>query len=180
MINGRQMVEYTTNPQVPGKLYFRCDRMRATLSTESCSGMWKRESEMNDGTHGACRLCPLGAVHAGETAASMSPLKGTLTCARCHRVAGRLIGAHVCPSCYNRSREQLSGRNAKGTLPIKLKRLEPRRIRYLVGDEVKTKCVARSLDTDELIISVLRDEKKSAVFAFNAQPPKGIRQLGLW
>ena len=180
MINGIQMVEYTTNPHVPGKVYFRCDRMRATLSTESCSSMWRRESEMNDGTHGACRLCPLGAVHAGETAASMSPLKGTLICARCHRMAGRLIGGHRCASCYNREREVLIGRNAKGTAPVKHCGLAQRRIRYLHGDDVVTLAMPRVADTDELMVAALRDSKKRVVFAFNSSPPPAVRQARLW
>ena len=76
------------------------ERMRATLSTDACHASWRRADELNDGSHNSCRLCPIGAVHAGEVAASMSPLKGTLTCARCHRSAGRLIHGMVCVSCY--------------------------------------------------------------------------------
>lgn len=174
------MVEYTMNPLVPGKVYFRCERMRATLSTESCAGMWRRESEMNDGAHGNCRLCSIGAVHAGEVAPSMSPLKGTLTCARCHRVAGRLIGGHRCVSCYNREREVEIGRNAKGTAPVKHCGLAPRRIRYLCGDDVRMLSLARTADIDELMVAVLRDSKKRVVFAFNSTPPAAVRQARLW
>lgn len=174
------MVDYKTIDGVPGKLYFRCERMRATLSTSSCSDMWRRESDLNDGAHSACRLCPLGAVHAGEVAASMSPLKGTLTCARCHRVSGRLISKMICVSCYNRGRELLCGRNAKGTAPVKLSRLDCRRVRYLHGTEVRTTALRQTLDTDEILVAVLRDSKQSVVFAFNSTPPAAIRQSRLW
>jgi len=126
------MPDYFTMDSVPGKAFFRCDRMRATISTEACSGMWRRADELDDGSHNTCRLCPVGAVHAGEVAASMSPLKGTLTCARCHRTAGRLIRAMVCVSCYNRQRErpQCEGHHAReaaglgatsGALPTRLR-----------------------------------------------------------
>lgn len=174
------MVDYFTNADVPGKTYFRCDRMRATLSTDACRVQWRRADQLNDGSHSACRLCPLGAVHAGEVAASMSPLKGTLTCARCHRTAGRLIGAMVCVSCYNRAREVLLGRNAKGTKPVKLCALEPRRIRYRHGPDVVTFKAKHSVDTDELMVAVLRDSRQSVEFAFNSQPPAAIRQARLW
>lgn len=174
------MVQYFANPDVPGKTFFACVRLRATLSTASCSAMWRKADECDDGAHQACRLCPTGAVHAGEVAASMSPLKGTLTCARCHRNASRLIGAMVCVSCYNRQREVLVGRNAKGTAPVKLVALEPRRIRYRHGDEVRTMRVRHSIDVDELIVAVLRDSKNRVTFAFNSAPPPAIRQARLW
>lgn len=174
------MPDYFTMDLVPGKAFFRCDRMRATLSTEACSGMWKRADELDDGSHNACRLCPVGAVHAGEVAASMSPLKGTLTCARCHRTAARLIRAMVCVSCYNRQREVLIGRNAKGTTPVKLQALEQRRARYLHGGDVRTIRLRHTVDTDELIVAVLRDSKSRVVFAFNSTPPAAIRQARLF
>jgi len=174
------MLEYTTNPLVPGKLYFRCERMRGTLSTTACADMWRKANDMNDGNCANCMRCPLGAVHAGEVAASMSPLKGTLTCASCHRVAGRLIGKHVCVSCYNRRREVEIGRNAKGTAPVKHSNLAARRIRYLHGDEVRTLALRQSVDTDELMVAVLRDSRQSVVFAWNSAPPSDLRQKRLW
>ena len=142
--------------------------------------MWRRADELDDGAHHACRLCPVGAVHAGEVAASMSPLKGTLTCARCHRTASRLIGAMVCVSCYNRAREVLIGRNAKGTAPVKHCPMEVRRIRYRHGDEVRTLRLRHTVDADELMVAVLRDSKSNVVFAFNSTPPAAIRQTRLW
>ena len=174
------MVQYFTMENVPGKTYFRCERMRATLSTEACSGMWRKADEINDGSHSACRLCPIGAVHAGEVAASMSPLKGSLTCARCHRTAGRLIGKMVCVSCYNRAREAAIGRNGRGKPPVKLGSLDRRVIRYMAGSRINEIVANKSIDTDELIVSALRDSKQSIVFAYNPTPPKGVRQLRLW
>lgn len=174
------MVEYFTYDYVPWRAFFRCDRMRATLSTEACSAQWRRADAMNDGSHHSCRLCPIGATHAGETAASMSPLKGTLTCARCHRPSSRLIGGMVCVSCQNRAYEWIKGRNAKGTKPVKLCALEPRRIRYRQGGEVCVLKLRHSVDTDELIVAALRDSKQAVVFAFNPAPPAAIRQARLW
>lgn len=174
------MVDYYELPEVPGKLFFQCDRMRARLSTASCASMWRQADEINDGTHHNCRLCPIGAVHAGEVAASMSPLKGSTMCARCHRTDGRLIGRMLCVSCYNRQREALLGRNAKGTAPIKIGQLEKRSIRYLHGDDIRTMALPHTVDMDELIVAALRDSKKTVVFAFNPAPPAAIKQARLW
>lgn len=174
------MVEYFVMPEVPGKTYFRCEKLRATLSTVACCDKWRLADSLNDGSNGACRLCPIGAVHAGEVAASMSPLKGTLTCARCHRVAGRLIGGHLDPSCYNREREAIAGRNAKGTAPVKLAPLSPRRLLVRIGDAVSVVKRARTADIDELVVATLRDSKKSVLFAWNSTPPAAVRQARLW
>lgn len=174
------MVEYSELPEVPGKLYFRCDRQRATLSTTACAESWRRADDLNDGSCHACKLCPIGAVHAGEVAASRSPLKGTLTCARCHRTAGRLISGMVCVSCKNREYELVKGRNAKGAAPVKLQRLCQRRVFIRHGDELRVLVRQRSVDTDELIVAALRDSKKAVTFAWDCTPPKAIRQARLW
>lgn len=174
------MLDYTTNPLVPGRLFFRCDRMRGTLSTTACADMWRKANDMNDGSCANCMRCPIGAVHAGEVAASMSPLKGTLTCGRCHRPASRLIRKHLCVSCQNRAYEVEKGRNAKGTAPVKHCHLAPRRIRYMHGDEVCTLALRQTADTDELMVAVLRDSKKRAVFAFAGHAPAAIRQARLF
>lgn len=174
------MVEYFGMDVLPGKMFFRCERTRATLSTTSCADMWRRS---NGGkgvdTYSHCKCCPIGALHAGEAGASMSPLKGTLTCARCHRTANRLIGKMVCVSCYNRSRELAMGRNAKGTAPVKLKREDARLIRFMAGGEVRSLRVDRSIDTDELIVATLRDSRHSVLFGLAAGRRPQATQAGL-
>lgn len=174
------MTAYTTNPDVPGKMFFRCDRMRATLSTEACTAMWRKANDLNDGNCAGCMRCPLGAVHAGEVAASMSPLKGTLTCARCHRGSTRLIGGHLCPSCYNRAREKKYGKNGKGTAPVKIGSIEPRRIRIKHGDEIRVVKYAETIDTMEMVVAALRDSRRKVVFAFNCEAPIALIQSRLW
>lgn len=174
------MLEYTTNALVPGRLFFRCERMRGTLSTTACADMWRKANDLSDGSCGNCMRCPIGAVHAGEVAASMSPLKGTLTCARCHRGATRLIHKHLCVSCYNRNREKIIGKNGKGTRPVKMRDLERRSIRFWCGGDVVTLAKHQTVDVDELLVAALRDSKKRILFAFNPSPPPSIRQLKLW
>jgi len=174
------MTEYFAIDGVPGKVYFRCERQRATLSTTACAASWRRADELNDGQCAACRLCPTGAVHAGEVAASMSPLKGTLTCARCHRPSARLIGGHRCVSCYNREREVLAGRNAKGTAPVKTCRLDARHLRFNANGDMRYLRVAMSADMDELIVATLRDSRSRVSFAYDSRPPAAVRQARLW
>ena len=174
------MVDYFTRENVPGKTFFACERMRATLSTTSCAAMWRKADEVNDGTHSACRICPIGAVHAGEVAASMSPLKGTPICARCHRNAMRLIGGMHCVSCYNRARELQRGCNGKGTAVVKAAHLAPRVIRFSAAGDAQALRLPLSADTEELVVAVLRDSRTKVFFAHNSAPPAAIRQARLW
>lgn len=174
------MVEYFKMAEVPDKQYFRCNKYSATLSTEACADMWRKANHEGSEAQFKCRVCPLGAVHAGETAASLSPLKGTTICGRCHRVAPRLIRGHVCVSCYNREREAVIGKNAKGTAPVKLRPLHPRRLFYREGNEVKILSMPLSAATDELIVATLRDANKQTRFSFRGDV-RGLKsQLRLW
>jgi hypothetical protein len=173
-------VNYTTNALTPGRLYFRCERMRATLSTDACSGMWRKSNLEDDNAHEACRRCPLGALHAGEPDASLSPFRGQLVCARCHNPAQRLITGMHCVSCKNREYEFIKGRNAKGTAPVKLKCLARRRLRYLAGHEPCQLTLQRSLDIEELIVATLRDSKNRVRFGFGVAMPPAVRQLRLF
>jgi hypothetical protein len=171
------MVEYMQ--LVPGKLHFRCDRQRATLSTEACAEMWRQANHENIESRLGCRCCPLGAEHAGERLASMSALKGTPTCARCHRGAERLIHGMHCVSCYNRQREVIRGKNAKGTAPTRIAPLQPRRIWFLAGRVLTTLASPLTMDTTELVVAALRDSQDRVRFAFKAQAPRAA-QLSLW
>lgn len=164
------------------KQFFRCDRLHATLSTDACAVNWRAGNNENDGRREACRSCSIGAMHAGETTASMSPLKGTLICSRCHRQSSRswLIGKWLCVSCWNREREWIRGRNAKGNRPTKMKRLDPRSIRIDEAGEVKTLYRQLSQSVDELVVGALRDCKGSVTFMANPQAAAQFPQLRLF
>lgn len=174
------MAEYFEIVELPGVKHFTCDRYKATLSTEACAGMWRAGNHEGSEARFRCKVCPLGALHAGETAASMSPLKGMTICGRCHTGVARLIGKHLCISCYNRQREYLIGKNAKGTKPVKLAPLEARRIRYMSGKAPKTLYMPLTVDTEELIISALRDSKDTVRFGFSGDIRGIPAQLRLW
>lgn len=162
------MVEYFGMPETPGVSYFRCDRLRAKLPVHSCAQMWRQANHKHDENRMSCRCCPIGAAHAGETAASLSPMRGTLICARCHRRANRLVSKHICVSCKNREYEWLKGRNAKGSKPVKLKSLDPRTMQYLHGDELRTLHLPLSLDIEELMVAALRDSAQRVRFMFGS------------
>jgi hypothetical protein len=174
------MVEYFKIEEVPDQQYFRCDRYNATLSVSACAKMWKEANHQNVEARYRCKTCPVGAVHAGETAASMSPLLGTTICARCHRSATRLIGKHLCVSCWNRQREWVIGKNAKGTKPVKLGGLHARTLRYFAGGVRATMHVALSASIDELIVAALRDSKNRVRFAFFGAIQGIPNQLRMW
>lgn len=171
------MVRYFQVLEMPGKQFFECDKYRSTLTTEACAVQWRK---INQGCGNErmfhCKSCPIGALHAGETAANMSPIMGTLTCARCAVGTARLIGRHLCVSCYNRQREWLIGYNAKGKPPVKMLRLDRRVLGYMAGPEPKVLHVDLAESTTELMWACLRDNKKTVRFAFRGAFQGDVRQ----
>lgn len=157
---------------LPGVKHFACERLRATLSVPACAGNWRRGHYDGDQARQRCKGCAIGAMHAGEEGASQSPLLGTPICGRCHRTSTRLIHRHLCPSCYNRQREVLVGKNGKGTPPVKWQILAWRTVSYQRLDgTVVDRTIDRAADTDELVVAVLRDEKHAVRFGFRGRVP---------
>jgi hypothetical protein len=172
------MIEYFEMPELPGRKYFRCAPFSASMAVESCAERFKAASAPDADTRLlSCRRCLVGAAHAGKVDPNPSPLCRATVCARCHRFATRLIGKHLCISCYNRQREQLVGVNRKGSQPKKLPSLRRRTVAYQTAGQVKTKTVDLSLDTDELIVTVLRDEDRRMRFGW--APPAALARLAL-
>ncbi|CAE6693976.1 hypothetical protein R69619_00386 [Paraburkholderia nemoris] len=156
---------------LPGVRHFACSKLRATMSVEACSGRWHKanSTDVDADRMNTCKHCATGAQHSGRANHNPSKLRGMTICGRCHTGVARLIGKHLCVSCYNRQREYLIGKNAKGTAPIKLAKLEPRRIRYMAGKAPKTLYMPLTVDTEELVISALRDSKDKVRFGcYNA------------
>lgn len=167
-------VEYFESPLLPGKPMFRCDRMLATLQVASCVGMWREANGRASPPESSvrCRQCPIGAGHAGVVDGSMSPLRGTTMCSRCHRTDLRLIGGNLCVGCKNREYEWVKGANAKGKPPVRHPALARRALRVLRDGRVTV--VVRELTASpmELIVEVLRDSVKQPVF--------GLGRIGVW
>ncbi|CAB3744267.1 hypothetical protein LMG27174_07145 [Paraburkholderia rhynchosiae] len=155
---------------LPGVRHFACDRLRATMSVSSCGARWEKANSTDvdaDRFH-TCRRCSSGAAHAGRVDHNPSQLQGMTICGRCHTGVPRLIGKHLCISCYNRARELRIGKNSKGTAPRKLARLDQRAITYRAGGVVKTRALSETVDTVELIVAVLRDEERTPQFGWHA------------
>ena len=151
----------------PGQ-FFRCTRLSATLSVDSCASRWKKAQRDRESCR-QCVNCPVGASHAGETQTSTSTLLGRPICCRCHRGSDRLVSKHICVSCYNRQREWVLGRNAKGTKPVKQRPLRPIQIAYYADAEIKTIKASLAESATEMIVHVLRHTKQQVTFGFFAR-----------
>lgn len=162
---------------LPGVQHFVCDRYyNATLSTKSCSERWLIANEgsaedRQDERRRACVACPLGALHAQKSDVSTSLWKGSKRCGRCHTGATRLIHQHLCVSCYNREREYLIGKNAKGTAPKMHPPLHRRSVSFLTDGAVKTMSIEHTIGLEEVLFSVLRTEVKTVKFGGINVPP---------
>lgn len=162
------MVEYFELPELPGKQMFRCERRNATLQVASCASMWKQaNSKSTIECNMTCRTCPLGAVHAGEGDVQMSHLRGIEICSRCHRVGMRLISGDICVSCWNRAREVLVGKNARGRKPLNHPPIVPHEITVLSGKKLVTIKRKHAICTEELVIAALRDSTRQVFFGFH-------------
>ena len=107
---------------------FSCVKRNVTLSPRGCGKMWgsangAKPPEMFEGRY-ACRGCSIGeANYTGTPPDAGAQLRESAfrICSRCGRaVERRLIHPKtlgLCISCYNRHREALAGRNAKGHPP---------------------------------------------------------------
>lgn len=165
------MTEYFTLTELPDRPMFRCERLSATLQVPACAARWREANDRNASERlDQCRNCSLGAKHAGAGEISLSPLRGMSICARCQQGTTRLVRRHLCVSCYNREREYLTGRNAKGSAPIKHPTLYPIEIQFQVGDAVQ-RLQLRAASSEELIVATLRDTSKQVTFAFRSRRP---------
>lgn len=161
------MIEYFTIPELPDRPMFRCDRRNATLQVASCAAIWKtaNSKHCND-CSSVCRTCPIGAVHAGEGDAVMSKLRGKEICSRCHREGMRLIGGDICVSCWNRQREVIIGKNARGRKPLNHPPIAPHAITFRTGNDLVRIERPHAICTEELVISALRDSTRQVFFGF--------------
>ncbi|WP_257828654.1 hypothetical protein [Burkholderia glumae] len=76
-----------------------------------------------------------------------------------------MVNRHLCLSCYNRQREYLSGRNAKGTLPVMHPPLALHTVSYTAAGEPRTRTIEHATGRREVIAATLRDERDAVTFA---------------
>ena len=176
-------VEYSSRSDCPGT-FFRCEPQRAVLTTSSCVRMWEqanqpgRKQDTLDRLH-HCAGCELGALHADKPVIRSSELYGARICSRCHTPSARLIHGEHCPSCYNREREVIIGRNGKGTRPVKTS-LRPCSVLVAHDGIVEERRFQRAADPLEVIVSVLRHVSGAVVFGFRSRIVARPTQLELF
>ncbi len=90
-----------------------------------------------------------------------------------------MVKGNLCVSCYNREREVVKGRNARGMVPTKLSRLDPRSICYSENGRVRVERIARTAGFVELLVATLRDARHQVAFGWRS-PRHGLRQMRLW
>ena len=101
---------------------FTCKRQAGglRLTKTGCAKLFKRSihSDLDRHPHlSHCRSCPVGEKNSGlKNSASSLPK----TCVRCNRPDIRRLDAKLlCISCGNRQREYISGKNARGCMPVR-------------------------------------------------------------
>lgn len=169
-------VEYFSIDGVRGD-YFRCEELRAKLSTKACSGLYQQAMSprgLETGLRPQCRGCPIGARHSGVApeVASSSRFLGRLICSRCIEPARRLIRKSICVSCYNREREVMIGKNAKGGAPIHCRKVSSATLACVMGvnSAVKVRRFDRVSSPLEAVLSTIRAEPEAVSFGWIAPP----------
>jgi hypothetical protein len=148
---------------------FRCDRRQMTLSRPGCAKLWesalRNRPEPYEGRF-ACLACPIGAANAGKpiivTASATELLR--MVCPRCRNPASRLIHSRLCISCYNRHREALAGKNAKGGRPLLCDKLHVQRV--AVSDGRVERIVRQNNVVDAPEVMFLLAKSARAVMSF--------------
>jgi hypothetical protein len=152
-------VTYLTVPDLPGVAMFRCEKLRATMSFQSCAARWRLQRNADFERADACSGCAIGAAHSGVEPDHRSKIFGWPICPRCRRRSIRMIGNRRCVNCYNREQEFGWGRNSRGTKPRLI--LKPARIGLVINagdaDEIAIDIAERlTLDCVEIAIGAMR------------------------
>lgn len=142
--------------------YFNCGPYKSLLSVSACSRNWKAaRGTTEDCNRILCRACSIGAMHSGELPVLLT---ARTLCARCGRSDQRLIRGSICVSCYNRERELIAGKNAKGSFPTHAKRIQS--LDYAVQGS------ASQIHIERVCTPV-----EAAVMAFRTCSGKAVRML---
>jgi hypothetical protein len=155
---------------VPGR-FFKCPNGVGKLSDKACAGLYTEAMSpkgLREGLRFKCRSCPLGAQHAGVKPLAKAAAKflAGMICARCVRHAPRLIRGVICVSCYNREREMLIGRNAKGNKPVHGREIAPATVHCSSEETSRVKRVDRASSHLEAMLCVMRAESRSLNFGW--------------
>lgn len=91
-----------------------------------------------------------------------------MICPRCGAGTTRMIEGRKCINCYNRQREYVAGRNAKGTAPTKMRPLHEVEVRYTVDGRPSRFRSKLATGVPEIVAHVLRTTPGRINFHFHA------------
>ena len=165
-----------------------CEPRKMRLTVPGCAKLWL---SANTGpapepweARLSCRGCRVGAKSAGRT---VRPIDEALdlwrsVCSRCLKPTSRMIGRMHCVSCYNRQREAIAGKNAKGTRPALADQLFTARID--VVHQGTSAVIERPHVTSrvEAIVQISRDAKGPMMFGVPGLewPGQGVLRLPIY
>lgn len=169
-------IAYFQHEEVDGQ-YFHCPSGMGSLSVSACAGNYALAMSpkgLKEGRRVTCRACPVGAQHSGLPCGSGSESRfvGSMICARCHSEARRLIRGSICIGCYNREREVLIGRNAKGGIPSRCRSVFAVMMACIFsdGERVEIRRFERVASLHEAKLATLRTEARSCAFGWVSAP----------
>lgn len=181
VISGHTGIEWVERfpDLMPGKLFFQCERLCASLTREACHQNFTAAHEkVTDETPlrlMKCRGCPVGrALHTDVDAhPTWQDVRSSSECVRCGRRDLRIIQTTgTCVSCWNREREGKLNKDARGNVPKTRMVLHPRRV-GLVGADGKPTWRRFSCWHDGEAISRAAREIDGAKFQ-DLQPGKSV------
>jgi hypothetical protein len=154
-------IRYFQHEGVAGD-YFDCPSNMGSLSVSSCAANYNLAMSPQGLKEGR-RVVGCGSV---------SRFVGSGICSRCQKDSTRLIRGSICVGCYNREREVLIGRNAKGGVPSKCRAVFALTLACIMSDgqRVEIRRFDRVSSLLEAKISMLRTEAKSCVFGWISAP----------
>ena len=160
-------VEYHAKEGIDGR-FFSCPAGMGVMSTAFCADSHVKSNTkafISEHRRKDCRFCQIGAMHCGKVDAIVGTrLYGSLVCSRCTRDSNRLVFRSVCMSCYNRERENLEGKNAKGN-PLKLIRHYRSQSLLILGeDAMQVRMFSRVMSSAEAWVSYLLTKSESVMF----------------
>lgn len=148
-----------------------CQRQTLTLSALGCARLWLSANDPVNRPkawegRAACVACAQGAARAGRPIdTAVQAAEGLRhVCPRCRRVAPRLINGELCVSDFNRAREVVRGRNAKGHPPHLGSLLHAERVAVSEDGEVRQVTHEMLIDRSELLIMEARRARHALAF----------------
>jgi hypothetical protein len=153
---------------------FFCKQTSMRLTMAGCARLFlstrDRRPRPGEGRR-ACVGCQIGVVNAGGQPAGPVELAAEIwkdCCSRCQISGSRLVGGHLCVSCYNRDREAAIGKDRKGRRPVLADAIHPMEIVMTRAGEVERLHADRVLSAAEMMVAAAKATTSPMVFGWSA------------